>query len=428
MHVWLFILIAYLPFQIALNPFTGVDLASIRVFILAFFGLWLLAGFWRKHPIKVKWNLAAFCLLGFLLIGSISILVAANHLWALRKFLFFGSIFPLYFLVVALASSWSRVKKIVWLLFLGSGLIALIGLFQFLSQFIVGFDPVFRFWALNIIPVFSGFNYGSMILSYPSWIVDAGHAVWMRAFSIFSDSHMLAFYLGLILPLGVALYFISSKHKKIIFIINALLFFVLLLTFTRGAYLSLLASFLVMAGLLWKYFKAKLAAVFILLCLLILIVPGTPFSFRFATIFNLQEESNVGRLAMWQRASQIGQQHFFSGVGLGNYSLMVNPEMDYRNPTTAHNLYLDIFSEMGIFALIIWLLLILGSIGIVYRKIIKADRTSDQAWLALGLMGSLVYYASHSVFETAIYHPVILPLLMIILGLAYANFKEKPLA
>ena len=127
---------------------------------------------------------------------------------------------------------------------------------------------------------------------------------------------------------------------------------------------------------------------------------------------------------MWQQAGQIGQEHFWSGVGLGNYSLQFEPGLDYRNPMTAHNLYLDIFSEMGIFALVVWLILILGSLWLIYKNLLILPKNSPQAWLCLGLIGSLVYYAAHSVFETSIYHPVVLSILMVVLALSSITVRE----
>jgi len=120
---------------------------------------------------------------------------------------------------------------------------------------------------------------------------------------------------------------------------------------------------------------------------------------------------------MWQQAGEIGLNNFWSGMGLGNYSLEIDSDLDYRNPITAHNLYLDIFSEMGIFVLFIWLILILGTIGYLFQ-LIKDTKNSDIRYFSISLIGSLVYFFIHSFFETAIYQPSVLALLMIILGLS----------
>jgi O-antigen ligase len=418
MFTWLLLLIIYLPFQIALNPRVGFDLASLRVFIVLLF-IVCLKKIWQ-YRFQIC-NLQAVGLFLFLILAGFSLIGAQNIFWGLRKMIFFLSIFPLYFLIVALVDNWLKVKKVILILVGSSSLVALIGLGQFLFQFIFGLEGIYSFWAINILPVFSGFNLGSMILAYPSWLVNMSGQTIMRAFSLFSDPHMFSFYLGLILPLMIVFFrsWIPRRTSKKIafFILFFLLFVVLLLTFTRGAYLAIIVTFLVLAVLTWKYLRIKKIALFLFLSLLIFIIPITPISDRFYSSFDLSEGSNVGRLEMWQQAGETGLEHFWSGVGLGNYSLTVDSILGYRNPITAHNLYLDIFSEIGIFALAVWLVLILGTISCLFQ-IIRNTKDDNVKYLSVSLIGSLVYFLAHSFFETAVYNPIILALLMVILGLS----------
>jgi len=474
MFNWLLLLIAYLPFQIALNPGVlleelfgvslglGIDLASIRVFIVLLFIVWLLAknviGQISVYRSRFK-NLQSISLFIFLILAGFSLFGAENVFWGIRKIIFLISIFPLYFLVVALTNNWLKVKKIILILIKGSGLIALVGFFQFFAPFVFSLGGVYRFWAIHIVPVFAGFNFGAMILAYPSWLVNVSGQVILRAFSLFSDPHMFSFYLGLILPLVVVWLGIleAGKDRQCVFwnnleragmvpsearrasgslskkfslgtfcvsrrylpILYILLFVALLLSFTRGAYAAIIVTFLVLAGLLWKYLEAKKITGLLCLSLLIFIIPGTPISDRFYSSFDITEGSNVGRLEMWQQAGQTGLEHFWQGVGLGNYSLMVDATSGYRNPITAHNLYLDFFSEGGFFVLLAWLILILGTIGQLFWRLNKErELGQEQKYLFIGLIGSLVYFFTHSFFETAIYNPVVLAVLMVILGMA----------
>ena len=358
MFKWFLLLVAYLPFQIALNPRPSVDLASLRLFVVLLLGAWLIRGLIIKS--RPNWfyfkNLQAIGLLFFLALAFLSLFGAENVFWGLRKLAFFLSIWPLYLLTVILVGNWAKIKRVIAILVKGAGLIALIGLGQFLAQFILGLEKVYQFWALNIVPVFSGFNLGTMILAYPSWLVNLSGQTVLRAFSLFSDPHMFSFYLGLLLPIVAVLYL--KERKIFLLFISGLLFVTLLLTFTRGAYLAIIITFLVLAGLFWKYFQSPKTALLLSSVLLIFIIPVTPIADRFYSSFDLADGSNLGRLEMWQQAGQSSLENFWQGLGLGNYSLLVEPDLDYRNPATAHNLYLDIFSEMGIFALIIWLVLI----------------------------------------------------------------------
>jgi len=442
MFKWLLLLIAYLPFQIALNPRPAFDLASLRVFIVLLFIIWLGKALTTKK--LIGWtcfkNLQSIGLFLFFILAGFSLIGAENIIWGLRKLIFFLSVFPLYFLVTALIDNWLKIKKIIFALTGGAGLIALIGLGQFIAPFIFGLDKICQFWAWQIVPVFSGFNFGALILAYSSWLVNVDGYTILRAFSLFSDPHMFSFYLGLILPLIVVLIYVSDAVRSrqvpdsktgFLFIIYCLLFTVLLLTFTRGAYFAIIVTFLVLAGLFWRYLKAKKIALLLGLSLLVFIIPITPIADRFYSSFDMSDGSNVGRLEMWQQAGLAGLERPWQGVGLGNYSLLVDANFGYRNPITAHNLYLDIFSEIGIFALIVWLVLILGTMGQLFWQIRitpEVDLNKGQTIIRIGLIGSLVYFSVHSFFETSIYHPSILALLMIILGLSsiVVNFKDCP--
>lgn len=334
-----------------------------------------------------------------------------------RKLVYFLSIFPLYFLTFDLADCFEKSKKIIRGLAVAAGIFALIGLIQFSAQFIFGLERIYYFWANNILPVFSGFNLGALTLAYPSWLVNISGATAMRAFSFFSDPHMFSFYLGLVLPLAIIL---SVRGKKYLYL-YPVLFLALCLSFTRGAYLAVIASFLVLSFLFWRYLDNKKTAWVLLSFLLVFIVPISPISDRFYSSFDLKEGSNLGRLEMWQEAKSLGLKNIWQGVGLGNYYLSVNPDFGYRNPVTAHNLYLDIFSETGVLALAVFLVLIFGTIWQLFQKLREFDLNKERKVLLAGLIGCLVYFSIHSFFETAIYHPSVLALLMVILGLVNAS-------
>jgi len=422
MFKWLLLLIAYLPFQIALNPRPGIDLASLRLFIVLFSGFWLVrASINKSWPNRVYFkNLQSLALLFFLGLAFFSLIGAENSVWGLRKIVFFLSVFPLFFLVLVSVNNWLQTRKAILLLTSGGLVIALIGLGQFLAQFIFGLEKVYQFWAVNVVPLFAGFNLGAMILAYPSWLVNLGGQTVLRAFSLFSDPHIFSFYLGLLLPLSFVLYL--KERKPFLLFNSTFLFIALLFTFTRGAYLAVIVSFLALAVLIWKHLQERKAALGLALALLIFLVPGTPIANRFYSSFDLNDGSNQGRLEMWQQAGQSGLKNLWQGIGLGNYSLLVEPDLDYRNPATAHNLYLDIFSEMGLFALIIWLVLILGTLVQLVRRLTRFRQA--EKYLSLALIGSLVYLTVHSFFETAIYSPIILAILMIILSLSTIVVKR----
>ena len=453
-----YFLVAYLPFQAALNLSSDVDLMSGRILILGLFGVWAVKELisYRKslicHPelrlcgakdisrmrdahsgeilppplrgqndsIYLKNNHILWVLVLFFILSVISIFGAENQIWGLRKLLVFVSIFPLFFLTSALIKDQKELYKLIYIVIGSAAVSAVIALAQFLAQFVFGADSVMIFWVSYIVPIFSGASFGSLVASNPSWLVNIGGQTIMRAIGLFPDPHALAFYLGLTSPFTLALAFFGSKHRSIFFTVYCLLLTVLFLTFSRGGYLGLLFSLAVFVFFAWQRFDSKdkkFFGVTILLAAAILLLVGWPVASRLISSFDIQEGSNMGRLSIWQDSRQIIRKNPIIGVGLGNYSLAVSFNQDYRNAITSHNLYLDIWSEMGILGLLAWLAVFLAAAREAQKRI------KDNFILSIGCLSALAYFFTHSFFETAIFNPTVLAMLMVVLGLAVADYE-----
>lgn len=171
----------------------------------------------------------------------------------------------------------------------------------------------------------------------------------MRAIGLFPDPHMLAFFIGLVSPLVLVLFFGEKRHRRLLLLIYCFMLIVLFLTFSRGGYLGLLGSILVMGLVSWKKFSQKtrifISSLFLVLAAVIIL---TPVWTRFSSSFNLTEGSNLGRLKIWTEALTQFEKAPLLGVGLGNYPLALDFNAIYRSAVTSHNLYLDILVEMGI--------------------------------------------------------------------------------
>ena len=145
---------------------------------------------------------------------------------------------------------------------------------------------------------------------------------------------------------------------------------------------------------------------------------------RFLSSFDFNEGSNTERLKNWNQGYEMFANNSLFGVGIGNYSLEINPTIEYRSPVYAHNLYLDIGAEMGIFALIIWLLLI----SITIFQLYETNKNSDDEFfkiIAVGLIGSLIWFSVHSFFDTPIYSPTILAIFTVIISLSVLALNRK---
>jgi putative inorganic carbon (HCO3(-)) transporter len=422
----LILLIFYLPFQIALNIAPGFDVASGRALILMFFAVWLAKSL-KSRKLIINFSLQTILLTLFLFLASFSILQSFESERAIRKLLVFYSVFPLYFIITSFVGDIRIIRKILLALLSGGFLLSLFALLQFSSQFAFGIDPVMNFFSIYIAPIFYGNTFGAEVISNPSWMVNVGGITLMRAFALFPDPHMFSFYLGLIIPILFSLIYAHncgedrlSRHKSLLVAVFFLMLLSELLTFSRGGYLGLAFSSLVMLALLWKRFSICQKRFWISLSSLsilsVSLVDSSVFS-RFLSIFNLKEGSNTERLKNWGEGYRVFSDNILSGVGIGNYSYYLDPLLSYRDPVYAHNLYLDLGAEMGIFALTVWGLLIVSTIWQLY----KVSRNSDNdflSFLSVGLIGSLVWFSVHAFFDTPIYSPQILSIFLIIISIS----------
>ncbi|MFA7208673.1 MAG: O-antigen ligase family protein [Parcubacteria group bacterium] len=415
MYNFLVLLVLYLPFQLAINPMAGVDLASIRIVILVFLGAWLAQGLKNKN-IMIKNSAQTWLVASFLFLNAFSLIMAKNADWSARKLLFLFSIFPIYFVASQAVSNKKRLLGIADTMVLGGAIVAIIGLVQFAAQFIFGLETTYAFWAEYMTVPFLGKSFGAAVLENPSWLVGISGQTYLRATSLFPDPHMFSFYLGLLVPLAIGLMLRQKRRRWLAISALGVIFLADILTFSRGGYLGLVAGLIFMGILSWQRINkpSKIAVGVILgLSLLVLAIPS-PVSQRFFSSFNLKEGSNQGRLAMWHKAAEVIAENPLAGVGIGNYPLEVKPTAVYRDPIYAHNTYLDIAVETGVLNALVWI----GILGATFRGFWEKSKKENLFFFGLA---SLVIFAAHSLVETAIYSPVVLTLFLVIIS--WNNFE-----
>jgi O-antigen ligase len=370
-----------------------------------------------KKQIKVSHNYITWGLLIFLSFGLLSFIKAEEVGWAIRKLLVFLSIFPLYF-VFSSTFGKKDFPKISLALVSSGTIVAGLGILQFLSQFIMGPNAVFNFWSKYLARFFLGEAFSQAVIANPSWWVNIGGHTFLRATSLFPDPHMLSFFLGIILPLFIPLILKEKRTRtKFLYVFMAIIAIVALaLTFSRGGYLGFLVAILFALIFFYKHLskKQKISIVFALL-LILMVVLFSPIRDRLLSSFNLKEGSVSGRLEIWQQAFSVWLKNFWLGVGIGNYSYYLNPLYSYRLPVYAHNTYLDIAVEMGIFGLLAWLSIFVYAI----LKLLRSLKIESVA-----LISSLAYFLVHAFFDTPLYSPQILPLLMIVLAMVSILMKR----
>lgn len=465
-----FFLIFYFPFQIALNPpIAGIDIATGRLMIIILFFVGCVKFFKLAKESRarlsaiIRKDKIGWLLLAFLFFSALSVLWSENWFWGLRKWLVFTSIFPFYWITLyALFIESDSGKyslrtaitptRIIFFISLSAFLTAISSLVQFISQFILGGDRVFHFWANNFFPVFLGQEFGAAVFRYQSWFVNISGKTIMRAVGFFPDPHTLGFYIGLTAPLAFSgIVYFWPKNKIIYWTGILCLLAAVILTFSRSAYFGLVAGMIVFF-ILWFKNEAKKKRVIFALILITILLIGALFPSvynRFYSSFNVKEISNAGRLRNWQESLSVIEKYPIYGSGIGSYQLNIDNKEDelrnltdqsgfsgavaglfydndmenffgnnYRSPIYAHNTYLDIWAELGIIGLFLWL----GVFFIVFRENFKilisrfAVGNNNLVYI-IGITAALIWFSVQSFFDTAIYSPVVLPTLMIVLAI-----------
>jgi len=202
-------------------------------------------------------------------------------------------------------------------------------------------------------------------------------------------------YLSFVLLLTVAL-LLSGRLKRVyrlgLFFILVLSGICILLTFSRGSWFGFLAGLAVMLAL-----SPRRRAVFSITALFIILLITLP-TVRERALFIFQGFGTSERFVILEVCWKMIKENPFLGKGVGTF-------MDYCSLYTAgsvvkyaHNCYLQIIAETGIFALASFLMFL----GIALYQSIKSLRENFDC-LLLGLLSAIFGFLVQSFFDVQLY-------------------------
>lgn len=258
------------------------------------------------------------------------------------------------------------------------------------------------------------------------------------AFSTMGNPNFLGSFIAILLPFSIYMY--MEKNYKYALPIYTVLFFALLCSRTRGAWIGAFSSIMIYLFIKYRYLeftkdnKSKLINVLIASIASIIIIALNDqfdFIFRFLSIFFdfsnfLKDKPNPSsggyiRLVIWGRVWEIIKQNPVFGIGLENLGQVI--ENNYREYMIqkvgydqfydmAHNEYLHIAVTTGIPSLIAYL----GFVFIALKKSISRIKESD---LYLPVTASLIGFFTLSMFNNSLI--MFEYLVWILLGIAAAT-------
>ncbi|HHH12398.1 MAG TPA: O-antigen ligase domain-containing protein, partial [Candidatus Moranbacteria bacterium] len=315
MYRFLLLIAALLPFQFALNPWSGADLPVGRVLIALAGLVWISAALFGRRVIGGGSVGLFLVLLG----GSIFIsgAVAIDPVRYGRKLLFLLGFFPFFFFVLYCLRSAGQVRKFLEVSVLSGAAAALAGVIFSFAQFYYGADRLLSFWSDFIAPIFLGKNLAQMVSGYSSAFVAVGGENYLRAAAFFPDPHIFSFYAEMLLPPAAALAWLSRGRKKTLFAgATGAFLLAVALTFTRGAYVAVVVSFLIWGLWIWrKKIDLRQAVRFgALFLLLVTIVRLSPVGERFLAISPQADSSISERWEIWRQALDLIAANPLSGV------------------------------------------------------------------------------------------------------------------
>ncbi len=287
-------------------------------------------------------------------------------------------------------------------------------------------DQLYVFLVLSLLAAFIVSLYGiyQYIIGVPvqaAWVDVEHHPLLQtRVYSVFGNPNVLAEYLILIIPFGLAL-FLTARNtwKKLLFLcITAAMGITMLMTFSRGGWMGLAVAITIFALL-------RDRRVFVLLFLLVLAavvyMPDVVLQ-RAATMFSVTDSSNLYRITVWQESLNIARDYWSTGVGFGHKAFQeIYPYYmitRVKAPFHVHNTFLQYLVETGVLGLmaLLWLL------ASIFKQGLKGLQRLQDGFLRHVLMASLAATAgilAHGLGEHVLYLPKIIFLFWINVGIIF---------
>jgi O-antigen ligase len=245
-------------------------------------------------------------------------------------------------------------------------------------------------------------------------LVEGDRAGWI---GIFGNPNDLAYHLvvGVAMLLAAANAARDRRHKLMWWALLAPVFYAILLTQSRGGMLAA-----VCVVVFWGLRAVKRAPLVLgaacFAAALVFVSPNNPWSRRTqeATAYG-EDISARGRIDAWRTGLNIAKEHPFTGVGAGAF-MIAWPEFapgDAGEVRTQHNTFIQLLSELGIPALVLFLGALLGAL-LGMRRASKLQSTLQP--YARGIQCGLIGFAICSIWGgIAFSWPIYL-----LLGLAFA--------
>ena len=400
------LLLLILVVPIICSPYTQNNVFLIKTvflqsFVFALFILWLSKKFLAKESVSyIPLTLQMFLFLG---IGFLSFAFSPYRYAVVEEFLRFLSFFLLYVLITEEVKGDTRKLLVIDFLMIVTLIVALYGILQRLD-----YNP---------------FN----------WVPTDTH----RIVSFFGNPNFFATYLVATLPLLLVLSLGSTTRRKFIAGITlGLALTCLIFTATRSAWIGLVLSFLFLVLLIHATkavrlnFKALLPLYVVFSAILLIVIHNQNMIIgRIAAIWSSHGSASY-RLHIWEVTLNMIKDSPIFGTGLGTFQIVFpkfrypdfNLDVPIGNLLHAHSEYLEIWSEMGLIGLGVFLWLLISFLRHAF-KFLKTKR--KERLMVAGLVSGIVGVLIGSLFSVSLRWTGPAFIFWLLFGLTVAMIRPK---
>ena len=236
-------------------------------------------------------------------------------------------------------------------------------------------------------------------------------------------------------PLLAAVYF---RQSKIVLIISVLAFSLVnagvLISFSRGAYLSLGLFWLLTIGFILYFKLLSLKYLFrgiavVILGIVLLIIPArTPFFTTLAMNKTVsQQRSTQGRIEILQNSLCQAKGHLIFGVGSNNYSIINDlckkPREDQGYSGFTNNTYLQLLLEKGVLGVLVYGLFFLAVMIHFIKNIIGSENQTERLVNVLLLAGFGTFCFRELFFSSFLYSDGVMTLVSIFAAVSVSESR-----
>lgn len=242
-----------------------------------------------------------------------------------------------------------------------------------------------------------------------------------RVVSLFENPNILAIFLVMAFPFLLALS-MKAKEKNEKFLSRMLIIIFItciIFTWSRAAWIAVILEILIFAVLCTKKSFRIFGVALIAIPIIPIILP-TSIIERFLSISNLSDSSIAYRIYTWKGTLRAIKDYFFSGIGYGDSAFQtIYPAYSYSGIEAtphSHSLILQILLSMGIVGLLVFCIAIFLNFQKSF-EFIRNEKKSSSSIYVIATIASITSALTMGCFDYIWYNPRMFYLFWIIMAI-----------